>query len=87
MENPEHNGDDQDEVKKTEQGWWNAIKDKEAWLRDFEKICDRVGKQFVLKHENDNVVKNGENDVDKDDDNIEDVKKWALMQKQPKNRV
>ena len=87
IENQEHNGDDQDEVKKFGQGWWHAIKDKEAWLKDFEKICDRVGKQFVMKHENDNVEKNGENDMDKDDDNIEDVKKWALMQKQPKNRV
>ena len=54
---------------------------------DFEKICDRVGKQFVLKHENDNDEKNGENNMEKDDDNIEDVKKWALMQKQPKNRI
>ena len=98
IENQEHNGDDQDAVKKVEQGtlstetvfgegWWHAIKDKEAWLKDFEKICDRVGKQFVLKHENDNVDNNGENDMDNDDDNIEDVKKWALMQKQPKNRV
>ena len=63
---------------------WGCIENKEAWMADFKQVCEegvkRVMDEFRDKIRNNDVTE-GRPD-NEDNDCLEDVKNWAVKQKQ-----
>ena len=65
--------------------YWERIENKEAWLADFKQLCEESVKRATNNIQD--IIQN--NDVIEEDrpdneenDCLEDVKQWAMKQKQ-----
>ena len=75
IEKPDESKASQEDVLRT---YWEGIENKEAWLADFKQVCEDAAKRAVDEIRNNDVIEedNEENDC------LEDVKQWAMKQKQ-----
>ena len=82
IEKPNESKTSQEDALRT---YWERIENKEAWLADFKQLCEESVQRSMNNIQD--IIRN--NDVIEEDrpdneenDCLEDVKKWAMKQKQ-----